>query len=56
MQPNERNFTGSSITTNFNSRLGQKTDLKEQKCSKFHRRVLLQDRVFELIIHTKAKA
>ena len=34
----------------------QKTYLKAQKCSKFHRRNSLHDRMFELIIHAKAKA
>ena len=33
----------------------QKTYLKAQKCSKFHRRVSLHDRMFKLIIHAKAK-
>ena len=55
-QPNERNVTGSSITTNFHSGLGKKAYLKAQKRSKFHRRVLPHDRVLELIIHTKVKA
>ena len=49
-------LTGSSITTNFHSGLGKKTYLKAQKCSKFHRRVSLHDRVLELIVQTKAKA
>ena len=49
-------MTGSSITLCFHSGLGKKTYLKAQKCSKFHRRVSLHDRVLELIIHTKAKA
>ena len=49
-------MTGSSITTNFHSGLGKKTYLKAQECSKFHRRVLVHARVFELIIHIKAKA
>ena len=34
----------------------QNTDLKAQKCSKFHSRGSLRDRMFELIIHIKAKA
>ena len=48
-------MTGSSITTNFHSRLGKKTYLKVQKCSKFHRRDVLHDRVFELIMTQKRK-
>ena len=34
----------------------QKTHLKAKKCSKFRRRASLHDRMFELIIHAKAKA
>ena len=33
----------------------QKTYLKAQKCSKFHSRASLRDRMFELIINIKAK-
>ena len=39
----------------FHSRWGKKTYLKAQKCSKFLRHALLHDRMFELVIHTKAK-
>ena len=49
-------MTGSSITINFHSTQGKKTYLKAQKCSKFHGRDLPHDRVFELIIHAKAKS
>ena len=56
MQPNEKNVTGSSITIIFHSKWGKKTFLKAQKCSKFHRRDSLHERVFELIIHAKAKS
>ena len=55
-QPNKRNMSGSSITMCFHSRWSKITYLKAQKCSKYHRRGLLHDRVFELIIHTKVKA
>ena len=34
----------------------QKTYLKAQKCSKFSQTNSLHDRMFELIIHAKAKA
>ena len=40
----------------FSFKMRQKTYLKAQKCSKFHRGNLLHDRVFELIFDTKAKA
>ena len=40
----------------FSFKMRQKTYLKAQKCSKFHRSDLLQDLTFELIIHVKAKA
>ena len=39
----------------FHSRWGKKSDLKAQKCSKFHRRDVLHDRVFELIMTQKRK-
>ena len=39
----------------FHSRWGKKTYLKAQKCSKFHRRDLLHDHVFELIMTQKRK-
>ena len=40
----------------FSFKMRQKTYLKAQKCSQFHRSDLLQDLTFELIIHVKAKA
>ena len=39
-----------------NNKFSKKTYLKVQKCSKFQRRDLLHDRMFELIIHANAKA
>ena len=53
---NERNVTGSSITINIHSRWGKKKLIfKSTKISKITQTDSLHDRMFELIIHAKAK-
>ena len=54
-QPNEK-VTGSSITITFHSRWGKKTYLKTQKMFEISQTWSLHERVFEFIIHAKAKA
>ena len=49
----DRKFKNNKFSFNMRQK---KNCLKAQKCSKFHRRDSLHDRMFELIIHAKAKA
>ena len=51
-----RKFNNNNFSFKWRQKKKKKTYVKAEKCSKFHRRDSLHDRMFELIIHAKAKA